>query len=313
MNATEVIQGEINKRKQELEALEVSLRIIKGEASVSVPSVARVKDEDGTEERKAVGVRDSGAIGKWKTCDSIQKERFFSSEPLAFLHPYKRWSAWDDRKLGELYDAGMNDEQIGKLLGRSWKSVNVRRTRLGLVSFVRNRKRSPETEKRRQREREKLRDRVKVPVDGQLVYPTAKHKRKDYKPPVYRVVRGSDKEFKTWTKLDIENLKNMVDGGLSDAEIADYLGRSIDAIRIRRNRMGMKRRESGARKGVLSKPAGRKRRADKDYARWTRSEEQMLVGMASNGFSPRQIANRLRRSTPAVKIKLYNLKDRFKG
>lgn len=101
---------------------------------------------------------------------------------------------------------------------------------------------------------------------------------------------NSDHYNKTWTKADIEYLLTLTEKGYEDKKISELMGRSPGSIAKKRNTMGIKKYKT------------RFKRQE-----WNKTDLDMLKGMHINGFTPEQIATRLRRSYSSIANKIFRL------
>lgn len=275
MNAIEVIQSEIDKREREIEALKISLSIISGEADVRI-----VKHEKGMPEHLADEVEE---LDKKLTKAAKDKIKQFDVE-----RKYQRWTSVEDKKLKGMVELGLTDAEIAEKTCRTEKSINVRRSRIGAVFRKVPRPVAPKYQKRKKREQG-------------LKMPDYEPKTPGYEKPIYRetLLDTGAKHHMPWSKGDVEYLKELDEKGFDNAKIASEMGRTKEAVSARRHNMGMSKK---------AEPE-RRRRRDTIHSKWTKADDQMLVGMRVNGYSPRQIGTRLKRSTGAIKQRIWNFKS----
>lgn len=214
--------------------------------------------------------------------DSVKKVVKFSSG--------KEWTPEEDELLAKMFNEKKSDKEISEKIGRTVTSIISRRCFLGIVKWRWGKGKKKGFGKVVGVQRAvQGKDKVHVQKEEKLITSVLEGK------PVLGLSRNSGNQ--PWTKSDVEELKELCENGYNNEEIANELGRSSASISARRYTMGLT-------------PKTRKRGVIRN--RWTKSDDQMLIGMSRNGYSARQISGRLKRSTGAVRIRVYYFKQKGK-
>jgi len=201
----------------------------------------------------------------------------------------KEWTPEEDEFLVKMFNAKKSDKEISEKLGRTVTSITNRRSFLGVVKWKwrKGKKRGFGKVVGVQRAVQG-KDKVYVQKEEKLITSVLEGK---------HVGLSRDSGNQPWTRSDVEELKELCENGYNNEEIANELGRSSASISARRYTMGLT-------------PKTRKRGVIRN--RWTKSDDQMLIGMSRNGYSARQISGRLKRSTGAVRVRIYYFKQKGK-
>jgi len=102
--------------------------------------------------------------------------------------------------------------------------------------------------------------------------------------------------MRIWTEKEEQRLQQMVDDGWLQADIAEYMDRSLSSISSK-----VKKMRNTEKNGV--KPPHKRRDA------WTDEEVAKLIEMFEDGFSTKKIAEVIGRGWPATRTKLTLLRE----
>lgn len=319
MDVEGLIRAEITKRQQEIEALRLSLRIIDGTADIRVVEESVVREP--REPRVLKKIRQS-----------------------------KSWTDGEIKQLCKLARAGLSSTRIAKEMGRSWNAVRQRRMiegvgenalkRAGIlpkrVTFpygktkaIRVPDKVPVNLKWKNwtkgeintlktlvarglstKEIAKQMGRTAFGIDGKI----RKIRKLGTRHVLAKVPKGYTQRYpgrgKSWSIGEINTLKSLCAKGLRNEEISRQMDRTIFAVVSKRVKLGIGRTQ--IKKKVFDGVPVRTKKRAKSWNRWTKQDEQTLIGMYVNGYTKSQIATRLKRTTPAIGIKLHTMRAQRK-
>ena len=121
------------------------------------------------------------------------------------------------------------------------------------------------------------------------------------------------KGWKRWTKTDMRILKKRFNDGLSDAQIAQELGRTYKSIKHMRKKMNLKSKSGRQLKPTIANQVSNgltEQKKNRHRKKWTREEIEILKVRVNEGLPEAQIAVELGRTEEAInKRRILSMKN----